>query len=341
MATVPHIITPSQVGSAETEKLTDYIRKNSKNIEESMTRKGAVLFRGFRIYEPTAFESVAKQIDEDLKNDYLGTSPRNIVKGTDYVFSASELPPHFPIMQHCEMSFLPTAPRRLMFYCYVAPQTGGETPVCDFRQVAKDMKPEIKKVFKEKGIKVIRNYAGPGQKAKGAFQLKPWEDMFQTTDKAIVEKKCAENDIQVEWLENDALRLVSTQPAFKIHPVSGEEVWFNHLQVFHAAAAAIEYAKIARRQMTLDAWKVNAFLQLLTLYKKFTEKPMDRAMHICFADDTEIPESYIQHVQDLIWQHMYFLKWEKGDVIAIDNFSTAHGRMPFKGPREIYVSWTS
>jgi alpha-ketoglutarate-dependent taurine dioxygenase len=38
---------------------------------------------------------------------------------------------------------------------------------------------------------------------------------------------------------------------------------------------------------------------------------------------------------------MYFLKWQQGDVIVLDNFSMAHGRMPYKGPREIYVSWTS
>lgn len=341
MSTNPYIITPNEVGSAQASELINYIKKYIDTLQHQLLVSGAILFRGFDVPESTTFESISKSFDSDLKNDYLGTSPRNIVKGTDYVFSASELPPHYPIMQHCEMSFLPTAPRRLMFYCYIQPEIGGETPICDFRAVAKSMNPKIKQEFEKKGIKVIRNYCAPGHEKSNSFQLKPWVDMFQTKDKAIVEKKCAANDITVEWLENDALRLISTHTAFKNHPESGDEAWFNHLQVFHASAAAMEYSKIAQRQKSFDAWKVNLYLQAVTFAKRFTEKPVDRAMHVCYADGSEIPESHIQHVQDLIWENMYFLKWQKGDVIIIDNFSTSHGRMPYQGPREIQVSWTS
>jgi alpha-ketoglutarate-dependent taurine dioxygenase len=341
MSTNPTIITPEITGNASKEALLAYTQANFSKITEQLKTSGSVLFRGFQVNTPTDFEQVALSMDSDLKDDYLGTSPRNIVKGTKFAFSASELPPHYPIMQHCEMSFLPSAPRRLFFFCHIEPQIGGETPVCDFRNIYKKMDPAIRKDFETKGIRVIRNYGGPGQESKGAFQLKPWEDMFQTTDKSIVERKCRENNIKVEWQPNDGLRLISEQPAFKKHPETGEMVWFNHLQVFHAAGAAIEYRKIARRQKTFDAWKVNIMLTLMTWVKLVKERPEERAMHVCYADGTEIPMKYIQHVQDLIWEEMYFLKWQKGDVIMIDNFSTAHGRMPYKGPREILVSWTS
>jgi alpha-ketoglutarate-dependent taurine dioxygenase len=341
MATTPTIITPESIGSKTTDAILSHIEHHKSKIDEQLLASGAVLFRGFEVPRAVDFEAIALTVDSDLKNDYLGTSPRNIIPGCRYVFSASELPPHYPIMQHCEMSFLPTAPRRLMFYCHVAPKIGGETPICDFRMVAKGMKANVKDAFEKRGIRVIRNYGPPGQKGKGAFQLKPWEDMFQTTDKRVVEQKCAENDIRVEWHENDSLRLISEHTAFKIHPESGTEAWFNHLQVFHAHGAAIEYEKIARRQNTFGAWKVNIMLQAMTLYKDIAEPPLQRAMHVTFADGAEIPTDYIRHVQDLIWEHMYFLKWEQGDVIVIDNFSMAHGRMPFEGPREIFVAWTS
>lgn len=341
MATNPFIITPEMTGFKDTDALIDYIEKGHDKLDASLLSNGAILFRGFEVPRAVDFEGIAKAIDSDLKNDYLGTSPRNIIPGCGFVFSASELPPHYPIMQHCEMSFLPTAPRRLMFYCHVAPKVGGETPICDFRAVARDLKPHIKDAFLKRGIRVIRNYGGPGQKSIGAFQLKPWEDMFQTTDKRVVEQKCAENNIRVEWHENDSLRLISEHDAFKEHPESKELVWFNHLQVFHAHGARIEYKKIARRQQTFDAWKVNLMLKAMTWYKDLAEAPLQRAMHVTFADGAEIPIEYIEHVQDVIWEHMYFLKWEQGDVIAIDNFSTAHGRMPYKGEREIYVAWTS
>lgn len=341
MATQPYIITPNDIQGHQVPYLIDYINKNKEDINSKIHSHGAVLFRGFNVNQSTQFEAIAQTIDSDLKNDYLGTSPRNIVEGTQFVFSASELPAHYPIMQHCEMSFLPSAPRRLMFFCHEAPTFGGETPICDFRQLAINMNPKIKEEFSKKGIKVIRNYCAPGNEKKDSFQLKPWTDMFQTTDKSIVEKKCTENNITVEWLKDDALRLTSTQDAFKTHPITGETAWFNHLQVFHIVGASTEYAKIARRQKTAISWALHLYLQATTLVKKITEKPEERAMHVCFADGSEIPTSYIQHVQDLIWDYMYFLKWEKGDIIVIDNFSTSHGRMPYKGPRKIYVSWTS
>ena len=341
MPASPSIITPNDLQSNQVNTLQQYIHQNHEKLEQALLEQGAILFRGFDVFKPQDFELLAKTFDSHLKNNYLGTSPRNIVAGTEYVFSASELPNYYPIMQHCEMSFLPTCPRRIMFYCFVAPSFGGETPISDFRAVAEQMNPRIKDDFQKKGIKVIRNYCAPGQEKNNSFQLKPWVDMFHTEDKSVVEKQCAENNIEVQWLPGDALRLVSTQPAFKMHPQSGKEVWFNHLQVFHAAGAAIEYAKIAKRQMTLDAWKINLYLQAVTFVKRFTEKPIERAMHICYADNTEIPIAHIRHVQDLIWENMYFLKWQKGDVIFIDNFAISHGRMPYQGARNIMVSWTS
>ena len=127
----PLLISPD--GDTGKSVLINWIKENIIMLEEKLTESGAVLFRGFDIQTPLDFEDIAKAIDNDLKDDNLGTSPRD--KKTDFVFSASELPPHYPIMQHCEMSFLPSAPRRLFFYCNIAPEYGGETPICDFRKV--------------------------------------------------------------------------------------------------------------------------------------------------------------------------------------------------------------
>ena len=70
-----------------------------------------------------------------------------------YVFTASELPPYFPIPQHIEMSFLPAPPRKLFFCCLEAPtSSGGETCLCDFKKVYEQMNPEIRQKFEEKGV---------------------------------------------------------------------------------------------------------------------------------------------------------------------------------------------
>jgi hypothetical protein len=60
-----------------------------------------------------------------------------------------------------------------------------------------------------------------------------------------------------------------------------------------------------------------------------------------FKDGSEIPTEYVAHLEQTIWNNMQFSPWQKGDVMAIDNFSTSHGSMPYKGAREIYVCWAA
>ncbi len=316
-----------------------FIEKNRAILASGMLEQGAVLFRGFPINDALIFERAAKMLDPDLKNDYLGTSPRN--KLTDYVFSASELPPHYPIMQHCEMSFLPRAPRKLFFWCKTAPGKGGETPTCDFAAVYRDLNPDIRQAFEEKGVTVIRNYAGPGKKAKSLKQLKPWPDMFLTTDKDRVEAICSEHDIQATWLPGDALRLVNTRPAVLVHPQSGVKVWYNHTQVFHAAAARYEYRHIAAFQKDLRSFALALFLPLNDLWESLVQKPEARAMHVTFGNGDEIPDSWVAHLIDVIWKNLYIQPWQTGDMIMIDNYRIAHGRLPYYGPREVNVCWAS
>lgn len=333
MPSEPLIYTASGQG------ILPFLESRADEIRRGLLTHGAVLFKGFGVTEPALFEEAAKRIDPELKNDYLGTSPRN--KITDFVFSASELPPHFPIMQHCEMSFLPHAPRKLFFCCRIAPEKGGETPVCDFAAVYDDLDPAIRKEFEEKGITTIRNYSGPGQKGGSVKQLKPWPDMFLSTDKNRVEEICREHELEAVWLPGDALRLINTRPAVKIHPVSGRKVWYNHTQVFHSAAARLEYAHIAARQKTLRSYSLSLFLKVNDLWESLTRKPEERAMHVRFGNGDEIPEKYVAHLMDTIWKNLYVSPWQAGDFIAIDNYRTAHGRLPYSGPREVNVCWAA
>ncbi|MCB0508738.1 MAG: TauD/TfdA family dioxygenase [Chitinophagales bacterium] len=335
---LPLIVTPSSSDKSKA-TLLQWISENRKMLEQKLIESGAILFRGFDVQTPQDFEDVAKTTEPDLKDDYLGTSPRD--KKTEFVFSASELPPHYPIMQHCEMSFLPAAPRRLFFYCNIQPEYGGETPICDFRKVYQDLDPKIREEFERKGVKHIRNYSSPNEKSTSGFQLKSWKDMFHTTNKEEVEKKCAEYDIICEWKPNDGLRMTNKNDSIKIHPFTKEKVWFNHTQVFHLSAAADEYSRIHKRQKRWETFKTSMLLEAMTLYKKWTKDPNEQSMHVVFGDDSSIPEDYVEHIQDVIWKNLVIQPWIKGDVLYIDNFSTSHGRLPYYGPREIMVCWTS
>ena len=337
---LPLLAEPVLGESAMVPSLTRWIQENHAFLNSQLMKHGAILFRNFNIPTAGDFEAVAKAIDPDLKNNYLGTSPRN--RRTDYVFSASELPNYYPIPQHCEMSFMDQPPRHLFFYCAVAPEKGGETPLVDFRKVYQQLDPEIREEFMTKGIRNIRNYDGPNTRSKlDIWKLKRWDQMFLTTDKKEVEKICQEHHMEYHWKPNDRLALINEQEAIRKHPETGEPVWFNHLQVFHVDAAHLEYRKIAQRQKTLQSHTLRHALALMTFVKKLTNKTENLAMHCTFRDGSKIPAAYVWHLEEVIWHNMVFIQWQQGDVIAIDNLSTSHGRMPYKGPRDIMVCWSA
>ena len=308
-------------------------------ITEALLKHGALRFRNFEVSNPDDFETLVRKITPELKNDYLGTSPRDAV--TDYVFHASELPGYFPIPQHCEMSFCANPPKHLFFSAMNPSEVNsGETPICDMRKVWQQMNLEVKERFKNKEMKNVRNYSAPNTPASDEMQLKSWDEMFQSTDRSVVEKKCQDEGFEPEWKDDGGLRLWGKQAVSKKHPVSGVEAWYNHLAIFHVSSPVGEYQRICEFRPSEEN---KAILNLArTLEEGMRSKaPEDLSMHTFYGDGSEIPAEDIEHVRDLIWKNLQVNAWQKGDVLAIDNASVSHGRLPYKNEdREILVCWS-
>jgi alpha-ketoglutarate-dependent taurine dioxygenase len=336
----PLVIEPEARRARDAAWLAGWLRNHAAYVEAQLVEHGALLLRGFEVRTPQQFEDVARAVSSELKNDYLGTSPRDAL--SPYTFSASELPPYYPIPAHCEMSFTKRPPRRLFFCCLVpnaAP--GGETPLVDFRGVWRDLDPEVRARFEAKGVRNIRNYVGPqGGSRFDLWKLKRWDEMFQTTDRTEVERKCAENGFEATWKSEGRLALINTQPAMKRHPKSGVPVWFNHTQVFHLDAAASEYRRVAARLGKKRYLALGKFAALAVALKRRFVAADDQAMHCTFGDGSPISSSDIESLYDAIWRNMVAFPWQRGDVTVIDNDAVAHGRMPYSGPRRIAVAWS-
>jgi len=334
---LPLVVSPTADRSAE--GLCRWLEEERDHVAELLLRHGALLLRGFAIPTAAALERVARTIAPDLKNQYLGTSPRNAL--TEYVFSASELPSYFPIPLHCEMSFVAQPPHHLFFWCQEAPRgPGGETPLCDMRRVYRELDPAVRRRFEERGLRIIRNYTGPGGgKRFDLWQLKRWDEMFETTDRATVEARCRDERFEPFWKPGGGLRLVSQQPAARQHPVTGEPAWFNHANVFHLWAAPAEYRHLAARQRPLAHHLLGLVARIGVGIKRRRLGPLDQAMHVTFGDGSEIADADIEHVLDVEWRNLVAVRWQEGDVVVIDNFAVAHGRMPYRGPRRIAVCW--
>ncbi|TGL03259.1 taurine dioxygenase [Leptospira bouyouniensis] len=321
------------------ENLTDWIRSHQNEWREDLKNHGAILFRSFPVHEALDFQSILYATEEKkLGEFYLGTSPRDQV--VKHVFTASELPPHYPIMQHAEMSFLDNPPKLLFFYAEKASAFGGETPLTDLREVYHHVHPKIKEKIEKHGIRYRRRYDGPSKKSRfSLWKTKRWDEMFGTTNLEEVKKIAEQNRFQLEWFGKDSLTITNEQSGFRIHPEANTIAWHNHSQTFHYQAAVSEVWKIVKRQKTIRSLGVAILLTLLTILKRLAgQKSHD--VHVTYGNGEEISVNEMKSISDVFWKHMVAFPWQTGDVLIIDNFSVSHGRLPFTGPRRILVGWS-
>ncbi|CAJ1966367.1 unnamed protein product [Cylindrotheca closterium] len=327
--------------------LRGFIKNNRDWIDQQVSEYGAVLFRGFDINSAAEVEQEVKALEPDLSNDYRGTSPRNAVDGSTYVFSAAEVPSHYPIAQHLEMSFLPAPPRRLFFSALQAPKTkGGETALSDFRKVYRDIPEDLREKLARKKLRYTRTHYRKGANplfTNDISSLESWQDVFRTSDKSKVEEIAAKENFPVRWegRKKDVFVSEYQSEPFQLHPVTKEPVWFNHAQVFHWTTYPAElwnsYKRIRDIRLLLQsarAW-VMAFATYVISRRKM-------ALTVTFGDGEPFSMKEMGSIRKTIHRHMTFNRWQKGDLLEIDNFAISHGREPtYDKGRKIVVAWSS
>lgn len=335
---LPLVISPRWDDSLDF--LVAFCNKNRIWLDEQMVKFGAVLIRGFQVESPEHMERAIQSYHPQLCNTYRGTSPRNRLGDTDYVYSAAEVPTHYPIAQHIEMSFLDAPPAQLFFGCLQPAKhpKGGETALADFRQVARTLDPQLKQKFLDKGIRYVRTH-----KKEGAYftfdvsDMLGWPELFGTDDKVKVEKLCAEEGTPVSW-DDDTFVSTTTSKAFEVYGQS--QVWFNHSQVFHWTTFPAElwfaWQRTGHFRLLLQFFIVGIFCLI-----KYGLLGHRMSLHVTFGDETEISAAEMSKVRSAIHKNMIFSQWQKGDILFIDNFCVSHGRQPtYDKGRKVAVAWS-
>jgi alpha-ketoglutarate-dependent taurine dioxygenase len=338
------MVKPKMDGPKSLEYLQQFLFENKEFIDEMILRHGAIMFRDFDIRTAENVQDAILSYNPKLNNDYRGTSPRNVQEGTEYVFSAAEVPSHYPIAQHIEMSFLPSPPKQLYFSALKAPRTvGGETAVADFRKVYQDIPKRLRTKLQTKKLRYTRSHHKVGAKnTHDVAAMLSWPELFGTTDKKQVERMAEQEGTPMRWQGNNNDIFVSefeSEP-FQLHPETKEPVWFNHAQVFHWTSFPAELFADFRR--TKD-WRLlghalrataRSVLQYGLLRKKM-------ALHVSFGDGTPISIWEMHQIRKAVHKNMVFNRWQQGDLLMIDNFSTSHGRQPtYDKGRNIVVAWS-
>lgn len=275
-------------------------------IEERLVRHGALLFRGFDLPTVESFQSFIRAGAGDPLPYTERSSPRSKVQGN--IYTSTDYPPEREIFLHNEQSYNRTFPRKIAFYCAVAAEEGGATPIADSRRVFERVDPAVRRRMAEQGYVYQRNF-GAG------FGLS-WQDAFQTDERDRVEAYGRDNDIAMEWLDQGRLRTRQVRPAVARHPVSGELTWFNHATFFHLSTLEDDVAQRLGESFAMEDLPNQTF----------------------WGDGTPFEAETMAALQAIYRDETVRFDWRPGDVLLLDNMLAAHGREPFEGPRKVVVS---
>ena len=322
--------------------LTGFVNNNRGWLDSQLTQYGAILFRGFGLNTTDQVETAIQALEPYLSDTYRGTSPRSAQDGTKYVFSSAEVPSHFPIAQHLEMSFLPALPRRVFFSALQAPQlTGGETALADFRQVYRAIPKTLREKMLSKKLRYTRTLHRRGFRwSPDVASQKSWSEVYGTNDKAKVEEIAKEEGIPMRWGRKDSIVSQYESNAFERHPQTGEMTWFNHAQVFHWTSFPAELWYAFRRTKDLRFFFHSAAIWVFSIFwYGLLRRRM--ALNVTFGDGSAISIREMQQIRKAIHKNMVLNRWEKGDLVMIDNLSTSHGRQPtYDHGRRVVVAWS-
>ncbi|KQQ36303.1 hypothetical protein ASF61_07075 [Duganella sp. Leaf126] len=272
-----------------------------------LERAGGLLFRGFGLHGEAAFQQFARSFGHELLTYEFGSTPRSALgKG---VYTSTEYPAHQVIPLHGEQSYTRQWPMKIWFHCVQASEEGGETPIADSRLIYARLDPALRRHVEKKRLMYTRNYGN-------GLDL-PWQDAFNTDDRAVAERYCRDQQIEFEWKADGELRTRQVCQAVARHPRTGEDVWFNQAHLFHVSNLA---------PAVRDA------LMLLV------DDERDLPRNVYYGDGTPIEASVLDEIRGVLDDCTVMFPWQQGDVLMLDNMLAAHGRATFKGARKIIVA---
>ena len=127
-----------------------------------------------------------------------------------------------------------------------------------------------------------------------------------------------EGGVGYAWGEDGGLRMSQVRPATHVHPLTGEEVWFNQADAFHTSGMHPETYRSYISRMREEEFPLGA----------------------SHGDCSPLDPAALRHVREVMASEMSLFRWRAGDLLIMDNVLAAHGRMPFKGARRVLLAMT-
>lgn len=137
------------------------------------------------------------------------------------------------------------------------------------------------------------------------FCEEKWQQIYGTNDLNIVKQICEEDNIQLRINPDKSLTL-------------------------EYVCSAIVKSRCGQHKVFMNS--------VLPVVKQEELLGEIKASNVKFEDCTKIPEAVIKEVQEVAAKLTYPIKWQKHDVLMVDNTRVLHGRKAFSdNQRDIYI----
>ena len=290
-----------RVGSAPA---LEWAVASAASVTKLFRQDGAVVFRGFGIASTEEFEAFARALVAGSAVPYReAATPRHHLGGD--VYSATDLDKRLEIFFHGENAHVLRFPRALLFWCRRPALTGGATTLSDCAEIARRLNPDFKARCREVGVQYERRFGyGAGM---------PWEKAFGSSELTEVESYFRDNNMSWAW-DGPKLTVKYNRWALATHPDSGCETWFNNMAFYHPATLQDAMKRLAQRL------------------------GYDRMPHaVRWGDGGGVEPETVEELIALYRECAITTRWQRDDVMLVDNLRMAHGRQPFDGERDVAV----
>ncbi|XP_052187179.1 clavaminate synthase-like protein At3g21360 [Diospyros lotus] len=296
--TMPLVLQPLEPSKNGLDSLLSALEKNKDWFEQMIIKNSAVLLRGFDVKNAVDFNDIVETCGWDDIR-YVGPAPRTHVYKR--IWTANEGPLSEFIYYHHEMVLITESPKKVILFCEIPPPEGGETPFVPSFRVTERMLEEFPEEVEELDRKGLQySFTALGKNSTTSMRGRGWEDAFGTSDREEAERRAKALGMEMEWLPNGGVKTILGPRSLTrvFEGRKGRRMWFNTMVGMYG--------------------------------KELSSATM--------ADGTEIPEKLAKRGEEIIEEESIQFKWEKGDVLFLDNMALLHGRRPSLPPRKVLVA---
>jgi alpha-ketoglutarate-dependent taurine dioxygenase len=207
---------------------TNLLELDKKEIISLFKSYGFLLFRGFGNNIGT-FTEFTNSLSKDFMDYTGGVFNRRVINGNATILSVNDFKNEIKL--HGEMYYQQTIPLMLWFFCAQPALQGGETILCDGRQLFNELSSSLKELFSHKKLKFVGHLTKEG-----------WQKRYKTDDLEEVKQTCKSNNVQFKVNEDESIELQYICPV--IHPsrCGNYKVFINSLlPAKHMAPGSVRF----------------------------------------------------------------------------------------------------